>query len=395
MTEDEADLAALGRDTPAAARSHARHNLATAHMATGRELEKPIMTTADFAPDTNQPVLVTGANGYLASWIVKDLLDAGCTVHATVRNPDDDRKVGHLKALAASSPGSLSLFAADLLQEGSFAEAMAGCAVVMHTASPFVVRGIKDGYKDLIEPAVRGTRNVLESCNSTPSVKRVVLTSSVVSVYGDNADAQGQTLTEADWNTTSNADHQPYPASKVEAEKAAWEICKSQNRWDMVTINPGLVLGPSLTRASGSESLAIIGDLVKGKLRTGVPDLEMGLVDVRDIAKAHVRAAFTPQAEGRHLLVSESVTMLDIANMIGEEHGRRFKLPKSTVPKWLVWLIGPTQGLSRKFVSLNVGHPLKFDNRKSREALGMDYIPAKKTVLDHLQQMLDDGVVRG
>lgn len=344
--------------------------------------------------DTTHPVLVTGANGYVASWIVKELLDAGCTVHATVRDPNNTAKTEHLLTLADQAPGTLKLFAADLLTDGNFDEAMQGCRVVMHTASPFVVRGIKDGYKDLIEPAVQGTKNVLESCNRTDSVKRVVLTSSVVAVYGDNADAGGKVLTEADWNTTSNASHQPYPASKVAAEKAAWDICKAQNRWDMVTINPGLVLGPSLTKASGSESLAIIGDMVKGKLRTGVPDLEMGLVDVRDIAKAHVRAAFTAEAEGRHLLVSESLTMLDIANVIGEKFGRTFKLPTRTVPKGLVWLVGPLQGLSRKFVALNVGHPLKFDNSKSIHSLKMDYIPAQTMILDHLQQMIDDGLVR-
>ncbi len=345
--------------------------------------------------DTTHPVLVTGANGYVASWIVKDLLDAGCTVHATVRDPNNAAKTGHLTAIAEKAPGTLKMFAADLMQDGCFEEAMQGCSVVIHTASPFVVRGIKDGYKDLIEPAVHGTRNVLETCNKVPSVTRVVLTSSVVAVYGDNADAKGKTLTEADWNTTSTADHQPYPASKTAAEKVAWEICKAQDRWDLVTINPGLVLGPSLTKASGSESLAIIGDLVKGKLRTGVPDLEMGVVDVRDIAKAHVRAAFTPEAEGRHLLVSESVSMLEMANIIRRKHGSRFKLPKSTVPKFLVWLVGPLQGVSRQFVALNVGHPLKFDNSKSKQALGMDYIPAETTILDHLQQMLDDGILRG
>lgn len=344
--------------------------------------------------DTTHPVLVTGANGYVASWIVKELLDAGCTVHATVRDPSNNAKTGHLKALADKAPGSLQLFAADLLKDGSFDAAMQGCQVVMHTASPFVVRGIKDGYKDLIEPAVQGTRNVLESCNRCETVKRVVLTSSVVAVYGDNADAQGRTLTESDWNTSSSATHQPYPASKVAAEKAAWDICKAQSRWDMVTINPGLVLGPSLTKASGSESLAILGDLVKGKLRTGVPDLEMGLVDVRDIAKAHLRAAFTQNTEGRHLLVSESLTMLDMANIIREKYGKSFKLPKSTVPKVLVWLVGPLQGISRKFVALNVGHPLKFDNSKSIRNLQMEYIPVKTTILDHLQQMIDDGLVR-
>lgn len=345
--------------------------------------------------DTNHPVLVTGANGYVASWLVQRLLEEGLTVHATVRDPANGAKVAHLKALDEQLPGTLKLFAADLLTEGSFAAAMEGCRVVFHTASPFVVRGISDGEKDLIEPAVRGTRNVLGSADATPSVHRVVLTSSVVAIYGDNADARGRRLTEEDWNTTSTANHQPYPCSKTRAEHAAWEMARAQSRWDLVVVNPGLVLGPSLSQSSNSESLAILGDLVKGKLRTGVPKLDMGVVDVRDVAEAHLRAGFLPQAEGRHILVSETVSMLDLANIIRAEHGGRFKLPRNTVPKPLVWLVGPFQGISRRFVARNVGHPLAFDNRKSRESLGLVYRPAQQTVLEHLQQMLDDGVVRG
>lgn len=345
--------------------------------------------------DNSQPVLVTGANGYLASWIVKELLDAGCTVHATVRDPSNSKKVAHLQALAEQAPGTLKLFAADLLRDGSFEEAMQGCGVVLHTASPFVIRGIRDPQKELIDPAVQGTRNVLQCCNRVDSVQRVVLTSSVVSIYGDNADAKGRELTESDWNNTSSAKHQPYPASKVAAERAAWEVCKAQSRWDLVVINPGLVLGPSLTQASGSESLAIIGDLVKGKLRMGVPDLEMGLVDVRDVAQAHLRAAFLKDAKGRHILVSDSITMMGIADVIRAKHPGRFRLPTTLAPKLLVWLVGPLQGVSRKFVRLNVGHPLRFDNRKSREALGLEYRPVADTILEHLDQMLSDGLVRG
>ena len=155
------------------------------------------------------------------------------------------------------------------------------------------------------------------------------------------------------------------------------------------------MLGPSLTQASGSESLAIIGDLVKGKLRMGVPDLEMGLVDVRDVAQAHLRAAFLKDAKGRHILVSDSITMMGIADVIRAKHPGRFRLPNTLAPKLLVWLVGPLQGVSRKFVRLNVGHPLRFDNRKSREALGLEYRPVADTILEHLDQMLSDGLVRG
>src|SRR5699024_725188 len=111
--------------------------------------------------DPKQPILVTGANGYVASWIVKYLLKEGYIVHGTVRDPANKAKVGHLEKLADASPGTLKLFAADLLANGSFDEAMMGCELVMHTASPFVFKGITDPAAQLVLPAVEGTRNVL------------------------------------------------------------------------------------------------------------------------------------------------------------------------------------------------------------------------------------------
>ncbi len=158
--------------------------------------------------DKSTPVLVTGGNGYIASWLTKYLLEQGINVRATVRDPSNEKKVGHLKKIAENTRGRLTLFQADLLKEGSFNDAMRGCELVFHTASPFVIRGIKDPQKELVDPAVKGTRNVLEAANRIESVKRVVLTSSVVAIYGDAVDMQ-QTkngiFTEEHWNTTSSA----------------------------------------------------------------------------------------------------------------------------------------------------------------------------------------------
>ena len=174
-----------------------------------------------FTVDTSKPVMVTGATGYVAGWIVKGLLEAGATVHAPVRNPDSADKIKHLTDTAAQSPGKIRFFKADLLAEGSYAEAMAGCGVVFHTASPFTV-DVKDPQKELIDPAVKGTANVLEQANKTPSVERVVLTSSCAAIYGDNTDcaaAPGGRLDESVWNTSSSIDHNAYSYSKTLAER--------------------------------------------------------------------------------------------------------------------------------------------------------------------------------
>ena len=133
-------------------------------------------------------ILVTGGTGYIASWVIKFLLEEGHQVHATVRDLKNEEKNRHLWKLNEENNGELNLFEADLLQEGSFDEAMEGVEYVIHMASPFQVYGIKDPQKQLIEPALQGTRNVLNSANKSDNVKRVVLTSSIAAIYGDNSD---------------------------------------------------------------------------------------------------------------------------------------------------------------------------------------------------------------
>lgn len=347
--------------------------------------------------DKTKPVLVTGGNGYIASWIVKYLLADGLDVHATVREPGNTAKTGHLLKAAEGSKGRLTLFKADLLQDGAFDAAMQGCELVIHTASPFVIKGLKDAQKELVDPAVMGTRNVLDAANRVASVKRVVLTSSVVSIYGDAqdmSDAGLKAYTEAQWNTTSSVSHQPYNYSKVEAEKIGWEIVKQQSRWDFITINPGLVLGPSLTTASDSTSLSTIKELADGTLMTGVPHMEFGLVDVRDVARAHLLAGFAPTASGRHIAVSESVTMWQMVQLLKARFGKGYRWPMMVAPKPIVWLMAPMQGYSRKFVARNAGWPLRFDNSYIQRDLGLSLRPVAETLGDHFQQMLDDGVLK-
>jgi len=343
--------------------------------------------------DPAKPVLVTGASGYVASWIIRYLLEDGYTVRGTVRNPDKPNGLEHLHRLQEAHPGRLTLHKADLLDEGSYAEAMAGCELVIHTASPFLLGRVRDPEAQLVRPALDGTRNVLNSVNATPSVKRVVLTSSVVAIHGDNIDMKGRdAFTEEDWNTTSSVDHQPYPYSKTVAEKAAWEIADAQDRWDMVTIHPGLVLGPALTTASKSGSMTTMKSFIDYSLTTGAPDVALGTVDVRDVARAHIAAGFTPDAHGRYITNAQTMTMLGIGRVLRKRFGRSYPFPYTTIPKPVFRLIAPAAGFSREFVDKNVGWPLKFDNTRSVTELGLEYRPVEETLGDHFQQMIDDGV---
>jgi nucleoside-diphosphate-sugar epimerase len=338
--------------------------------------------------------LVTGASGYIASWIVKYLLEEGKTVHGTVRKISDTAKIGHLLKLQEEHPGQLTLFEADLLDKGSFRKAMEGCTVILHTASPFFIMKIKDPLRDLILPALEGTRNVLTLAAEFPGGKRIVVTSSVAAIYGDAADVlqvPGQCFTEEQWNTTSTADHNPYQYSKTLAEREAWKMAGEQRQWKLAVINPGFVVGPSLTKRVDSTSIDTMRSLLNGKYKSGAPDLWFGVVDVRDVARAHILAATREEASGRHLCVAEVMPIMTMAGVLKEKYPT-MPIPTKKVPGFLLYLVGPLMGFSWKFLKLNLGIPYRFDNARSK-SLGLHYRPVKETLIDHAEQLIRDGLV--
>jgi len=345
---------------------------------------------------TQSPVLVTGASGYIAGWIVHYLLQSGRTVHATVRDPNKLASVQHLLDSAEKNPSMLKLFKADLLDDGSFDAAMQGCELVIHTASPFVLDGFTDAEAALLRPAVEGTKNVLASASRCASVRRVVLTSSVAAIFGDNIDARklpNFCLDESSWNTTSSLTHNPYQYSKLAAEKAAWEMQKAQQQWDLVTINPSLVLGPALAKNSQSASIGTLKQMADGSLAFGVPNLAFGVVDVRDVAQAHILAGDTPSANGRYILCAQTLSLLQIGQCLRGDYGQ-YPLPKFELPKFIVWLFGPLLGpVTRPFISRNVGYFVNFNNQRSL-SLGLKYRAPKTTIVEHFQQLINDGLIR-
>ncbi|MFZ4522456.1 MAG: NAD-dependent epimerase/dehydratase family protein [Bacteroidales bacterium] len=344
--------------------------------------------------DKTKPVMVTGATGYVAGWLIKKLLEEGFTVHAAVRNPQNQDAKKYLDAIASTSGGTIRYFKADLLTDGAYDAAMEGCELVFHTASPFTSK-IKDAQRDLVDPALLGTKNVLGSVNRTESVKRVVLTSSCAAIIGDAKDCLGYPngiATEAQWNHSSTVEHQPYSYSKTVAERAAWEISKAQSRWDLVVINPSFVIGPGINPDATSESFSLVRQLGDGTMKSGVPDFAIGVVDVRDLAEAHFKAGFTPEAHGRNIISAENTDFLTLSSFLRKRYGAAYPFPKKSVPKLLVWLIAPAAGFTRKMIWLNVGYPWKVDNSKSVRELAMKYRPIDVSMVDFFQQMIDHKV---
>jgi len=339
------------------------------------------------------PVMVTGASGYVAGHLVKKLLSEGLTVHATVRNPSDKKKLKYLDQLNTQLPGTIKYYKADLLNKGDFDKASLGCELIFHTASPFKLN-INDPQLDLVNPAVEGTKNVLESANRSDSCKRVVLTSSCASIVGDAIECDGRSSTdESYWNETSNLEHQPYSYSKTMAEKAAWEINKNQDQWDLITINPSLVVGPGINPFGSSESFRLVKQMGDGTFKMGAPAFYIGAVDVRDVAEAHFQAGFTPAAKGRHIVSAENTDMLSLAGHLKSKYPEGYPLPTKTLPKTMIWLAAPLVGFTRKMIKLNVGYKWNMDNTKSQKELGIKYTPLSQSMTDFFEQMIENNIL--
>lgn len=248
-------------------------------------------------------VLVTGANGFLASWLVKLLLEKGYTVHATVRDPENEEKTRHLKALPFAAE-RLRLFPGDLQAEGAFDDAVRGCGGVFHTASPVqlvTVEGSKE--KDLVEPALQGTLNVLRAAaRAEPPVRRVVLTTTMLAVNQDDTRPADKVVDESSWSREPFLrEHKAwYALSKTIAERAAWEFA-AESGLDLVTVAPTLVVGKMLQPGT-NETMALIAKLVTGEWKK-YPNEVRGLVHVEDVADTHLRAYETPTASGRYLCI--------------------------------------------------------------------------------------------
>jgi nucleoside-diphosphate-sugar epimerase len=290
--------------------------------------------------------------------------------------------------MGAQCPGALELFEADLLADGSFGAAMDGCRVVFHVASPFLMpEKIKDGQKDVVDPALTGTRNVLAGIERTPTVEKLVFTSTVGAIFGDYVDVLAMKdgiLSEDYFNTTSTVENNPYHYAKTVAERAAWDAEQTQTRWRMVSVNPGLILGPSLTPASDSGSLFLLDELFKGYFFYGAPDFSFTVADVRDVADAHIAAAENPDAHGRYIVAaSRMASFLDMSRALRQRFPRDHRLPRHGLPHWPVRVLGPAFGLTQDYIRKHLGIRFAVDNRRGVKELGIDYRPLEETLLDH------------
>ncbi|KAL6125209.1 hypothetical protein ACLB2K_073268 [Fragaria x ananassa] len=318
-------------------------------------------------------VCVTGASGYIASWLVKLLLQQGYTVKATVRNPNDAKKTEHLLSLDGAKE-RLHLFKADLLEEGSFDPVIHGCEGVFHTASP-VLLSSTNPQVEIIDPAVKGTHNVLKSCAKTATVKRVVLTSSMASVILTGKPLTSDVVVDETWFSDPLVCEKHklwYILSKTLAEEAAWKFAK-ENGIDLVSMNPGFVIGP-LLRPTLNLSVEVIQSLLTGK---ALPATNYRFVDVRDVASAHIQAFELPSASGRYCLVSYFAHISEALKIIRQLY------PTLNIPE-------------RSEDDKNPVHILPSDpffqvSNEKAKGLGINFFPLEVTLKDTVESLKEKG----
>ena len=130
-----------------------------------------------------------------------------------------------------------------------------------------------------------------------------------------------------------------------------------------------------------------------GSMKTGAPRIGFGVVDVRDLAEAHFKAAFTPEAKGRYIISGHNTDFPSLAEALVDKFGNGYPIPRKVMPKWLVWLMAPmvNKAMTRKWVSRNVNLPWVGDNSKGVQDLGMQYRPMQESMIDFFQQLIDSG----
>jgi nucleoside-diphosphate-sugar epimerase len=154
------------------------------------------------------------------------------------------------------------------------------------------------------------------------------------------------------------------------------------------------VLGPSLTKRSDGGSAGFMMQMGNGQFKMGAPDLCFSFVDVRDVADAHIAAFENSSAKERYIVVNDSLTVLQMAQELKKSIGEKYPLPKSVIPKWLMKIFGPLQGFSWKYIDLNYGYPVAFDNARTIRELGINFMAPSDTLKDHMEQLLNDGLVK-
>jgi nucleoside-diphosphate-sugar epimerase len=338
-------------------------------------------------------VLVTGGTGFIGAHCIIQLLQQGYMVRTTVRNLAREEEVREMVRQGGVEPGQrLEIFAADLMSDAGWAEAVAGCAYVLHVASPFP-SSIPKHEDDLIIPARDGALRVLRAARDA-GVKRVVLTSSFAAIgYGQKP--QAKPYDETNWTDPNGDDVRAYTKSKTIAEKAAWDwIAKEGGALELSVINPVGVFGPVLG-PDYSTSILLVQRLMDGAM-PGCPRLYFGVVDVRDVADLHIRAMTNPAAKGERFLAvaGDFMSVQDIAKALKARMGAAAKrVPTNQIPDFIVRLASMRDEAVKQILP-ELGKHKNGTNEKARRVLGWTPRSNEESVVATAESLVALGLLK-
>jgi dihydroflavonol-4-reductase len=315
-------------------------------------------------------VLLTGISGYIGQHCGAELLRQGFEVVGTLRSLS--KADATRSAIAAVAPVErLDFIEVDLLSDAGWDDAVRGCTYVMHVASPFVLAEPKD-ESELITPAVEGTRRVMGAAQRA-GVRRLVLTSSIVAMVAGKPSGRYGPDAWSDPNAKIGA----YAKSKTLAERAAWEAVAGSGM-ELTVINPGAVFGPSLGAQVEGQSVALMSDMIGGKMPM-IPDVAMGMVDVRDVARLHVAAMTTPGAAGQRFIAAtaEPVSMTHFAAVLRD--AGYSKAPSRKAPNLAIKLMSIFDRQAKGMLP-SLGKKAAFDNHTTFDILDWQPTPIETSI---------------
>jgi nucleoside-diphosphate-sugar epimerase len=338
-------------------------------------------------------VVVTGASGFIATHCIQQLLEKGYRVRGTLRSESRQEEVRKGVAPTDEMASRLEFAMLNLLSDDGWDEAMQGARYLLHIASPVPRQPPKDPA-ELIEPARAGALRALRAA-SAAGIERTVMTSSIAAIAAGHKRSADSLFDENDWSDLSGK-MGAYERSKTVAEKAAWDFMEDVKAegsvMELVTINPGMVLGPSLI-ADSSASSEVVGKLLRREV-PGCPDLSLALVDVRDVAAAHVAAMTAEGVAGQRFIVTRlGMPMPEMARVLAElVKDRGFKIPTRQLPNFLVRLVAVFDKTVRLIVH-ELGMPMNLSSKRAEEALGFRARDLDAMLRDTVDSLIEHGLV--
>ena len=334
----------------------------------------------------NKKVLLTGISGYIANHCAVELLKNGYSVRGSLRSLSKKEKVIDAISREIGPKDNLEFCELDLLNDKGWDKAMEGCEFVLHVASPFEMIEPKD-ENEYIRPAVDGTLRALKAAKKS-GVKRVVLTSSMVSMLGD-AD-KSINIDYNSWTNVKAKNISAYAKSKTLAEKSAWDFIKKQNKenpMQLSVVNPGPVFGPTISGDLGGASMGMFKNMIVGKMPM-VPKSSINMSDVRDVAKIHVLALENKNANGKRFIVTteKPYSFQELAQIL-KSNGYD-KVSTKLAPNFLLKFIS---NFDREAKSMRafIGKTYNGDVSSTIETFDWRPISLEKTLLDTAKSIED------